>query len=245
MIILSFESILQVKNISWSVNNKPIIQNISFELPAGGLVSLMGPSGAGKSSILRLIVRFVEFQSGSVLYQGQDICRMDVINLRHNIGYLLQDAFLLEGTVRDNLVYGPRLRGLSVDDEKMIELLDHVHLTPSILDEMVNHLSGGEKQRVAIVRMLMNSPKILLLDEITSALGLTSTLMVEELIQDLREKLNLSIIMVSHDLDQAERMDGTLIFLVKGQIIEMGPTEDVLHNPQNSLTQAFLKGELK
>ena len=129
--------------------------------------------------------------------------------------------------------------------QKMIDLLDHVHLNPEMLDRMTNHLSGGEKQRIAIVRMLMNSPQILLLDEITSALDLTSTLMVEELIQELRQKLGISIIMVSHNLDQAARMNGTLIVLHQGKIIEMGPSEEILHNPQEIVTKQFITGELK
>ncbi len=153
------DPILRVENLAWSVNTIQIIKNISFSLARGEFISLIGPSGAGKSSILRLLVRFVEFQSGKVLFNNQDICQMDIISLRRNIGYISQEVFLFDGTVRDNLAFGPKLQNLPADEQKMIDLLDHVHLNPEMLDRMTNHLSGGERQRIAIVRMLMNSPK--------------------------------------------------------------------------------------
>ena len=112
------DPILRVENLAWSVNTIQIIKNISFSLARGKFISLIGPSGAGKSSILRLLVRFVEFQSGKVLFNNQDICQMDIISLRRNIGYISQEVFLFDGTVRDNLAFGPKLQNLPADETK-------------------------------------------------------------------------------------------------------------------------------
>ena len=142
------DPILRVENLAWSVNTIQIIKNISFSLARGEFISLIGPSGAGKSSILRLLVQFVEFQSGKVLFNNQDICQMDIISLCRNIGYISQEVFLFDGTVRDNLAFGPKLQNLPADEQKMIDLLDHVHLNPEMLDRMTNHLSGGKSNEL-------------------------------------------------------------------------------------------------
>ena len=149
---------------------------------------------------------------------------------------------MFDGTVRDNLAYGPALQKKPVDDMKMVQLLSHVHLPREILDQDAGKLSGGERQRVAIVRMLMNEPKILLLDEITSALDLSNELMVEDLIKQLQASTGITIIMISHDFEQAKRMGGKTAVLANGTILEYGPVSDVFFHPKNELTARFLKG---
>jgi len=235
-------AILNLEDVSWQAGNRPILNDITFDVDPGDFISIIGPSGSGKSSLFKLIVRFIELTSGSIYFNGQDIKKLDVIQLRRNIGYILQEAFMFDGTVRDNLVFGPCLQKKNVDEERMRDLLSHVHLPEEMLDQDVSKLSGGEKQRVGIVRMLMNEPKILLLDEITSALDLANVLMVEELIKELQASMGITILMVSHDFEQARRMGGKTIILVGGRIVESGLVEDVFAHPKQDLTYKFLHG---
>jgi len=124
----------------------------------------------------------------------------------------------------------------------MLRLLSDVHLPPEILEQDAGKLSGGERQRVAIVRMLMNEPAILLLDEITSALDLSNALMVEGLIKQLQASTGITILMVSHDFEQAKRIGGTAMFMVNGTIIETGKASDLFSHPQHESTARFLAG---
>src|SRR5271157_697832 len=237
-------AILTLEDISWQVGSRQILNDVTFDVGSGDFISIIGPSGAGKSSLFKLIVRFIEFTSGSIYFEGQDIKNMDVIQLRRCIGYILQEAFMFEGTVRDNLTFGPFLQKKKLDEERMRDLLSHVHLSEEMLDQNASKLSGGEKQRVGIVRMLMNEPKILLLDEITSALDLANVLMVEELIKELQGSMGITILMVSHDFEQARRMGGRTIFMANGKIVESGLVEDVFGHPKQDLTYRFLHGGL-
>jgi putative ABC transport system ATP-binding protein len=149
---------------------------------------------------------------------------------------------MFDGSVRDNLAFGSILQKKVVDEEKMRDFLSHVHLPAEIMDQDASKLSGGEKQRVGIVRMLMNAPKILLLDEITSALDLENVLMVEDLIKELQESMGITILMVSHDFEQAKRMGGKTIIMINGTITESGPVDDVFAHPKRDLTYKFLHG---
>jgi len=241
---MPFAPLLELCNVSWRVGAKTILRDVSLVITSGEFVSIMGPSGSGKSSLLKLIVRLIDMTDGAILLEGQNILEMDVIHLRRQIGLILQDSHMFDGTVRDNLAYGPLLQNKPVNEAKMLRLLPFVHLQSDILDQNAAELSGGERQRVAIVRMLMNEPKILLLDEITSALDLGTTLLVEDLIKSLQASTGITIIMISHDFEQAKRMDGTCVFLADGTVVESGPSVNIFNKPQNALTAKFLQGEL-
>jgi putative ABC transport system ATP-binding protein len=235
---------LELRGVSWRSGGRPILNDISFDVAAGDFVSVIGPSGAGKSSLFKVIVRFVESTSGTILLEGKDIKTMNVIQLRRQIGFLLQESYMFDGTVRDNITYGLKLQNKPVNEAKIKQMLAHVHLFSDDLDRDVAELSGGERQRVAIVRMLLNEPKILLLDEITSALDLANTLEVEHLIAELQKSLGITIMMVSHDFEQAKRLGGRTIFLANGAIIEQGSVNDLFLHPKNELTIKFLQGGL-
>ncbi len=235
---------LELRGVSWRSGGRRILDGISFDVAAGDFVSVIGPSGAGKSSLFKVIVRFVEATSGTILLEGKDIKTMDVIQLRRQIGFILQESYMFDGTVRDNITYGLKLQGKHVDEAKIKQMLSQVHLFPDDLDRDVAELSGGERQRVAIVRMLVNEPKILLLDEITSALDLANALEVEHLIAELQKSLGITIMMVSHDFEQAKRLGGRTIFLANGAIIEQGSVNDLFLHPKNELTIKFLHGGL-
>ena len=121
-------AILKLNHVSWQAGNRLILNDISFDIEPGDFISIIGPSGTGKSSLFKLIIRFIELTSGSIYFDGQDIRDIDVIELRRHVGYILQDAYMFEGTVRDNLTFGPCLQKKCVDEEKMLKLLSEVHL---------------------------------------------------------------------------------------------------------------------
>jgi putative ABC transport system ATP-binding protein len=241
---MTHSPILELQGVAWGPAGKAILHDVSLDIGPGEFISIIGPSGAGKSSLFKLIVRLIEMSSGTIRFQGDNIKTIDVIQLRRQIGLILQDSHMFEGTVRDNLAYGPWLQKKLVDENKMLKLLSDVHLLPAILDQDAGKLSGGERQRVAIVRMLMNEPKILLLDEITSALDLANMLMVENLIKQLQASMHITMLMVSHDFEQAKRMGGKTAFLATGTIIESGPVADVFARPKHDATAKFLNGGL-
>lgn len=234
--------LLELKHVNWQVGTKVILHDITFKVQSRDFIIIMGPSGAGKSSLIKLIIRLMDCTAGEILLENMDIQHINVIELRRRIGLLLQDSYMFDGTVRENVAYGPKLRNIEVDEKRMADLLHHVHLPPSILEQDAITLSGGERQRVALVRMLMNEPKILLLDEFTSALDPTSTHNVEQLIKSLHDSLGLTIIMISHDVEQAKRMGGICVFLVNGAIEEIGPSKDIFTNPKSQLTRKFVEG---
>ncbi len=238
----SLTHLLELRDVRWKVGSKVILHDISFSVNPGDFITIMGPSGTGKSSLIKLLVRLMDCSGGEIFLEGVDIRQLNVISLRRQVGLLLQDSYMFEGTVRENIAYGPMLQSNNLDDKKMVNLLQHVHLPQSILDQIALTLSGGERQRVALVRMLMNDPKVLLLDEITSSLDPTSTHNVEQLIKSLRDTLGLTIIMVSHEVEQAKRMGGTCIFLVQGTIEEMGSSKDIFTHPRSDLTRNFIEG---
>ncbi len=241
---MTTSKILELHGVSWRAGGRQILNDISFDVAVGDFVSFIGPSGAGKSSVFKVIVRFIEATSGSIMLEGKDIKSIDVIKLRRQIGLILQESYMFDGTVRDNLTYGLKLQGKAVDEKKLELLLTHVHLSTNFLDRDAAELSGGERQRVAIVRMLVNEPKMLLLDEITSALDLANALLVEHLIVELQKSLGITIVMVSHDFEQAKRMGGRAIFLANGVLIEQGSVGELFARPKNELTARFLQGGL-
>ncbi len=237
--------LMELRDVRWQVGSKVILHDISFSINPGDFITIMGPSGAGKSTLIKLLVRLMDCSEGEIFLEGVNIQQLNVISLRRQVGLILQDSYMFEGSVRDNIAYGPKLQGKDLDEKTMLDLLHHVHLPVTILDQNAVTLSGGERQRVALVRMLMNTPKVLLLDEITSSLDPTAAHNVEQLIMSLRETLGLTLIMVSHDVEQAKRLGGTCIFLMQGTIEEIGTAKDIFSNPKKDLTRRFIEGEVE
>jgi putative ABC transport system ATP-binding protein len=180
---------------------------------------------------------------GSILIDDVDIKTIDVIDLRRRIGMVFQQPHLFEGTVKDNIEYGPMLKGeKNIDAEYYLNI---VGLNSGYVMRDVKDLSGGEQQRVSIARTLANNPEAILLDEPTSALDPTSTEIVEKLIINLKEKMNLTIIWITHNMEQAKHIGDYTALFNKGQLIEYAKTYDFFANPQNEITKLFIQGKLK
>lgn len=221
-----------------------ILYNLSLEITAGKITSLIGPSGSGKSTFLRCLNRLWEPPPDTIFLEDKDITTLNVLSLRRRVGMLFQSAALFEGTVAKNIAYGPALSGQSLSPERIAELMAMTGLEPELAQRSTGGLSGGQAQRVALARTLANEPDVLLLDEPTSALDPAATRHVEETILRLRDELNLTVVWVSHAVEQVERVADNLILLVAGTIAETGTTEHLLSGDHHHLTGDFAEGKL-
>jgi putative ABC transport system ATP-binding protein len=227
-----------------------IVDAVSFFVPEGGVFTVVGPSGSGKSTLLRSLVRLVEPDAGRVLLDGRDVTALPVVELRRRVGLVFQRPAMFEGTVTDNVLYGPRLRrecperdGPEARDVA-VPLLERVGLPADFAGKPADELSGGEAQRVALARALANRPEVLLLDEPTSSLDPTASRCIEELLAALAESTDLTFVFVTHDLHQARRIGDHGLLLVEGRVVEQGPLPGMLDDPAHDLTRLFATGRL-
>lgn len=198
------------------------------------MLTIIGPSGSGKSTLASLLNRLADPDGGMLEFDGRDIKEWEVTELRRRVGLVFQTPTMLPGTVRENLEYGPRLRGISLGLEAT-ELLRRVGLSANFLERPATDLSGGEKGRVALARTLANRPEVLLLDEITASLDPETAREIEELILSLRQELGLTCVWVTHDLGQAERVGSLVWFLEEGLLTESGRASDFFGSPSQRI----------
>ena len=191
-----------------------VLDDLSIAIEEGA-TCIAGPSGAGKSTLLRLLNRLADPAAGTVRYRGRDVREYDVLALRREVGLVPQLPALLEGTVADNVRYGPALAGRTADVERSLTLAG---LDASFAERPSDRLSVGEQQRVMLARALALEPKVLLLDEPTSALDERSKESVERTLGDLRERLSLSFVFVTHERAQAERIADRTLWLEDGRL---------------------------
>jgi ABC-type phosphate transport system ATPase subunit len=204
-----------------SESGRPILKGISAEIPKGMVVGIIGPSGSGKSTLLRALNRLWEPPPHTVFMDGRDICSLDVLNLRRKVGMLFQLPAIFDGTVADNIRYGPQLRGKKLADNEVNKLLTLADLESSFFNKNGRELSVGQAQRVALARTLANDPEVLLLDEPTSALDPISTQNIEDVLVKLKKNRGMTVIMVSHSIKQIQRIADLVCLLVDGEIVEI------------------------
>jgi putative ABC transport system ATP-binding protein len=232
----------QPKRRSW------ILREIDLDIPLGTVFTILGPSGSGKTSLLRLLNRLHDPTEGEILFDGETLASFEPTQLRRRIGYVFQVPTMLEGSVADNLAYGANLhrspRHAMPPQDAMLERLRQVTLDESYLNRSADRLSVGEQQRVGIARSLMTGPEVLLMDEPTSALDPTATARLLDLIVELHQEHSLTIVFVTHQLEQARKVGQQTAILVEGRIIETGPTDQVFDAPKNEATRRFLEGQL-
>jgi UDP-glucose/iron transport system ATP-binding protein len=191
-----------------------VLDDLSVAIEEGA-TCVAGPSGAGKSTLLRLLNRLADPAAGTVRYRGRDVREYDVLALRREVGLVPQLPALLEGTVADNVRYGPALAGRTADVDRSLTLAG---LDASFAERPSDRLSVGEQQRVMLARALALEPKVLLLDEPTSALDERSKESVERTLGELRERLSLSFVFVTHERAQAERIADRTLWLENGRL---------------------------
>lgn len=215
------ENIIEVKDLRFEVENQVILNNISFAIKKGERVTITGPSGGGKSTLLKIIASILDPTGGSVYYNNKDITEIDPLDYRKEVSYFFQNATLFDETVEDNLSFPFEIREEAFDKEKCLRMLKRVKLDESYLKKPIKELSGGEKQRISIVRNLLFRPQVLLLDEITSSLDAENKDIIYTILDELITEEAITILFVTHDTREIE-MANRVITIHKG---EVGGTE--------------------
>jgi ABC-type cobalamin/Fe3+-siderophores transport system ATPase subunit len=216
--------LFELKDVTYSRSGKVVLRDITARLPVGASC-LAGPSGSGKSTLLRLLNRLADPHSGRVLYQGVDVGELDPLGLRREVSLVPQLPALIDGTVHENIAYGPRLAGRSFDTRSCLELAG---LDPEFEGRDASKLSVGEQQRVMLARALALEPRVLLLDEPTSALDQGARDAVEATLRALRTRTAISLVLVTHDTEQARRLADYVVRIEAGSVAAQGPAAEVL-----------------
>lgn len=212
-------NIIEIENISYKADNTEILKDISLEINKGDCISIVGSSGSGKSTLLKLCSDLIPLSDGKLFYNRKNYNDYNPLELRRKISYCVQSACLFGETVYDNLKFPFEIREEVVDKAKLYELLNKFNLDKSFLDKDINSLSGGEKQRIALIRNLVYIPEVLLLDEATSALDMENAKVIESIIKELNNK-GVTVIWITHSLEQSENIFNKRITMECGKIIK-------------------------
>jgi phosphate transport system ATP-binding protein len=244
---------IRAQNFSFWYGDKPALNDISMMIPAKAVTAFIGPSGCGKSTFLRSINRMNELipgvhHTGDIQLGTDDIYdgTMDVVQLRQRVGMVFQRWNPFPKSIYDNVAYGPRLNGMRKRDE-LDGIVEHSLRRAALWDEVKDRLrqsavrlSGGQQQRLCIARALANEPEVLLLDEPASALDPIATQKLEELVYELKNEL--TIVIVTHNLQQAARISDQTAFFYLGRLVEMDTTDRIFTRPQYERTEAYITG---
>jgi len=245
--------VIEVSNLFVYYNNKPALKDITMSIRPNAITALIGPSGCGKSTFLRVFNRMNDFISGcrmegKVIVDGSNLSTndIDVENLRKNVGMVFQKPNPFPKSIFDNVAYGLKVQGFTDKNfikERVESSLKQAYLWNEVgdnLDGSALSLSGGQQQRLCIARTIAVQPKIILMDEPTSALDPIATAKIEELIISLKEQY--SIVIVTHNMQQASRISDYTSFFYMGDLIEFNTTENIFKNPQEKSTENYITG---
>jgi phosphate transport system ATP-binding protein len=250
------EKALEIKNFEFTYAGAetPSLKQITMPIAKNSITALIGPSGCGKSTLLRSINRMHDLYPGNkyegeILFEERNILdpKEDLINLRVNIGMIFQKPTAFPMSIFDNVAYGMRLQGIKNKTElgdRVEKALKDAAIWKEVKERLkhdANGLSGGQQQRLCIARAIAVEPKVLLFDEPTSALDPISTQGIEELVTELRDRV--SIVIVTHNMQQAARVSDYTGFMYLGELIELGKTEELFVTPAERLTEEYITGK--
>ncbi|ASK63185.1 phosphate ABC transporter ATP-binding protein [Virgibacillus phasianinus] len=245
--------IYSIQNFNLWYGEKQALKELQFDIPANQVTAIIGPSGCGKSTFIKTLNRMVELvpsvnMAGSILYNEQNIFdpKYKVEELRTNVGMVFQKPNPFPKSVYENVAYGPKIHGIKkkkVLDEIVEKSLKGATLWEEVKDRLTENafgLSGGQQQRLCIARCLAIEPEVILMDEPTSALDPISTLKVEELVQNLKKEF--SIVIVTHNMQQAARISDRTAFFLNGEVVEYSNTDKLFSNPTDKRTEDYITG---
>jgi phosphate transport system ATP-binding protein len=245
------EIVFSAKKIHLSYGEKCVLKNVDIEIHNKKVTAFIGPSGCGKSTFLRCFNRLNDLIpnchiSGELLYCSKSVYDYDSIALRSQIGMVFQNPNPFPLSIFDNVAYGPRCQGIKSKNQ-LIEIVNHALKKSALYDEVKDRLkspalslSGGQQQRLCIARAIAMEPEIILMDEPTSALDPIATLKIEQLIDELKK--DYSIVIVTHNMQQATRISDYTAFFVMGEIIEFNKTTELFSHPQKKKTEDYITG---
>ena len=244
-------SIISAKSLCLWYGNFQALKNINIEIPEHSITALIGPSGCGKSTFLKTLNRMNDLIpsvkiSGEVTYNGQNIFETDVNNLRKEVGMVFQKPNPFPMSIYDNIAYGPRTHGIT-NKAQLDDIVEKALRSAAIWDEVKDRLkknalgmSGGQQQRLCIARALAVEPTVLLMDEPTSALDPISTSRIEDLAMELKK--DYTIVIVTHNMQQAVRISDQTAFFLLGDLVEFGNTEEMFSQPRDKRTEDYITG---
>ena len=243
--------IITVNDLNLWYGQTQALKNISLEIPEKSITALIGPSGCGKSTFLKTLNRMNDLVpgvkiTGEVSYRGENIFETEVNNLRKQVGMVFQKPNPFPMSIYDNIAYGPRTHGVR-NKAQLDEIVEKALRGAAIWDEVKDRLkknalgmSGGQQQRLCIARALAVEPEVLLMDESTSALDPISTSKIEDLAVELKSKY--TVIMVTHNMQQAARVSDNTAFFLLGELVEFGRTEQLFSTPEDKRTEDYITG---
>ena len=252
----SAHSIVTITALNACFGELQVLKDVSLTIEENQVLGIMGPSGCGKTTLIRILNRMNDDvpgfrRTGSVKIQGQDIYskRVDPVMLKTRVGMVFQAPNPFPISIYENVAFGPKIHKLFRKKKELNiivrDSLERAGLWGEVKDRLNTNalkLSGGQQQRLCIARALANHPQILLMDEPASALDPGSTSKIEDLIIDLKQ--NYTVVVVTHNMQQAARVANNVVFLYKGEVVEIGKAPDIFENPTNPLTEQYIRGTL-
>ena len=244
-------NIFKIENVNLSYGEKHVLKDINIDLYKNKVTAFIGPSGCGKSTLLRCLNRMNDLIddckiTGSIKYNDEDINTINPMVLRTNVGMVFQNPNPFPMSIFDNIAYGPRCQGIK-NKKELTEIVIDSLKKAAIYDEVKDRLkdsalslSGGQQQRLCIARTIAMHPQVILMDEPTSALDPIATLKIEELIDELKK--DYTIIIVTHNMQQATRISDYTAFFMLGEIVEYDLTEELFKNPKEKKTEDYITG---
>jgi len=222
------------------------IKGLDLEIQRGELITLIGPSGCGKTTTMKMINRLAEPSSGQIIVDGKDISTINPVQLRRNIGYVIQQIGLFPHMkIKDNIAIVPRLKKMNKDsyEKRVDELLDMVGLSPDqYRDRYPAELSGGQQQRIGVIRAFAAEPSIILMDEPFSALDPISREQLQDELVRLQEEVKKTIVFVSHDMDEALKIADRIVLMKDGEIVQADTPDRIIRRPKNDFVRHFIGG---
>ena len=235
---------IRFEHVSKRFKETAVLSDISFEIEKGMFVAIIGASGCGKTTTLKMINRLIEPTEGKIFINGEDISQKDVIALRRNMGYVIQQTGLFPHmTIRENIELIPKVQKKSPDEikKRTFELMEMVGLDrDTFLDRYPTELSGGQQQRVGVARAFATDPDIILMDEPFSALDPITRAGLQDELASLQAKLKKTIVFVTHDMDEAIKVADKLLIMSHGSIVQYDTPENILKNPANDFVSHFV-----
>ncbi len=249
------EPMIEIRDLNAYYGDFQALEDVNAEIPENKITTIMGPSGCGKSTFIKCLNRMLETIEnarvegevwiGDINIYDPDI---DVLEVRKKVGMVFQDPNPLPMSIKENILYGPKIHGIEDGLEETLEgSLKAVGLWEEVkdrLDTSAFQLSGGQQQRLCIARALAIEPNVILMDEPTSSLDPVSSERIEDLMTDLRDAYGITVLVVTHDVHQSKRISDHTIFLYLGELLEDGPAEEVFENPTHERTKKYIRGKL-
>lgn len=239
--------VLKIENVSKVYKGgKKAVKNITLDIKKGEFICFIGPSGCGKTTTMKMINRLIEPSEGKILINGENIMEKDPVELRRQIGYVIQQIGLFPHmTILENITLVPKLLKWSDQEkkERALELLQLVDMGPEYLERYPYELSGGQQQRIGVLRALASNPPLILMDEPFGALDPITRDALQEEFKNLQRTLNKTIVFVTHDMDEAIKLADRIVILKAGEIVQVGTPDEILRNPANEFVEEFIGKE--